>query len=163
MQQGLTLEEASRRVLYERNTPNHNIPYWKRQQQVVHPKTEVPLGGPSQLQTEAMKDSQPKVHGDRIIDGGGKGIGGSGRPSNSSSNALLLNPCSSSNLNVLKNVADDDAKDNVTTIVSEAQQHQSPMVISDAVSNVSSSYTYTNSEFARAVEELDQRVDDTMA
>ena len=163
MQQGLTLEEASRRVLYERNTPNHNIPYWKRQQQVVHPKTEVPLGGPSQLQTEVMKDSQPKVHGDRIINGGGKGIGGSGRPSNSSSNALLLNPCSSSNLNVLKNVADDDTKDNVTTIVSEAQQHHSPMVISDAVSNVSSSYTYTNSEFARAVEELDQRVDDTMA
>merc|ERR1712224_931131 len=94
----------------------------------------------------------PDVCCDLEQSGGGGGGNGSGGVHLSSS-GIMTNPCSANNYDLLKNVDGYQTKSGTGTITGTGPNN--PMVISDVASNVSSSYTYNDSDFSRVLEDLE--------
>jgi hypothetical protein len=152
---GMTLEEASSRVLHERSLginiitnmepPNPGGPPAKRsssKKQQQKPSLIVSQHQP-EFRSEVMEDGETMVHHE--IPKQQQKFRHSARS--------IINPCSSNNLNLLNGVVDDSTNTTTKSNYNNVLQQPRAMVLSEASSQVSSSYSYDDRDFAKALEE----------
>ncbi|OEU09892.1 hypothetical protein FRACYDRAFT_248142 [Fragilariopsis cylindrus CCMP1102] len=162
---GMTLEEASLRVLHERSlginiTTNMDPPPRpssppKRSRSSSKPSSIVSQHQPV-FRSEVMADGETMVHHEIPKEQQHQ------QQQQRYSSRSIINPCSSNNLNLLNGIVDDNTTPNNATANSNSNNNsnnnllqQSAMVLSkvEASSQVSSSYSYDDRDFAKALDE----------
>jgi hypothetical protein len=168
---GMTLEEASLRVLHERSlginiTTNMDPPPRpssppKRSRSSSKPSSIVSQHQPV-FRSEVMADGETMVHHEIPTEQQHQQQQQKQQQQQRHSSRSSINPCSSNNLNLLKGIVDDDTTTNIATANSNGNNNsnndllqQSAMVLSkvEASSQVSSSYSYDDRDFAKALDE----------
>jgi hypothetical protein len=166
---GMTLEEASLRVLHERSlginiTTNMDPPPRpssppKRSRSSSKPSSIVSQHQPI-FRSEVMADGETMVHHE--IPKEQQHQQQQQQQQQRYSSRSIINPCSSNNLNLLNGIVDDNTTTNNATANSNGNNssnnnllQQSAMVLSkvEASSQVSSSYSYDDRDFAKALDE----------
>jgi hypothetical protein len=164
---GMTLEEASLRVLHERSlginiTTNMDPPPRpssppKRSRSSSKPSSIVSQHQPV-FRSEVMADGETMVHHEIPKEQQRQQQQQKQQQQQRHSSRSIINPCSSNNLNLLKGIVDDDTTTNNATANSNNNNNllqQSAMVLSkvEASSQVSSSYSYDDRDFTNALDE----------